>query len=170
MQCKFWLCRSCLNVHTTLHSQRAQIQLRPWMGSSSGFAPSSDCNACSTNVQARLQCGSKDCGFSLCMACLHNSPKLEKSLEEHIGKNTTHLMLFAMYPEEWRLTQEWRIDPRIDPRISPKISPCPCLDSDRSVSICHCERCHARELLCQISPFPLPSKLISRWRYSNWDW
>lgn len=134
MQCKFWLCRSCRSVHTTLHSQRIRVQMRQWLDFSSEFEPVSDCSKCSTHAWARLQCGSKDCGHSLCVACFHSSLSRDRFLEEHLEKNPMHQVFFAIYPEKWRVTQ------------ARKISPCVCLDPSRPVSVSHCERCHARKL------------------------
>lgn len=139
MECKYWLCRNCRNVHTTLHPQRVRIQLRQWMKSSIDFAPS-DCNECSKHTLARLQCGSKGCGYSLCMWCLQSSSKRHKSLEEHIAKNMTHLMFFAFYPEKWRVTEKRRVAEKWKP------DSCTCLKLADSIS--HCERCHSRELFC----------------------
>jgi hypothetical protein len=108
MECKFWLCRGCRNVHTTLHSQRIRVEMRQWIDFSSEYRPVSNCSECSTIQRARLQCTSKDCSHSLCVGCFHSSVNLDKFLKDHLEKSPTHKELFAIYPEEWSVAEEWK--------------------------------------------------------------
>jgi hypothetical protein len=108
VQCKFWLCRKCLNVHTTLHFQRMRVKMRPWKKLSIEFEAMSTCNEYSSIALARLQCGVNDCGYSLCLGCFHSSIKLDKFLEGHIQKQPMHKELLAIYPKEWYVTKAWR--------------------------------------------------------------
>jgi hypothetical protein len=111
LQCNLWICRKCRYVHTTLHSQRIQVELRQWVVTSSDFDPMSTCNKCSKPALARLQCKSQDCSQSLCLACFQNSISLDKFLEEHFEKFPTHKEFVAIHPEEWYVTEAWSQNP-----------------------------------------------------------
>jgi hypothetical protein len=137
-QCKYWLCCLCSDAHTAVHQgQRIPTRLLEWTDKSHDFFEECECQGCSRDARSRIECQHSLCGYALCLACFHRPSALEKFLADHAvlhaeKKQTLHadIMLQAIYPEDWHVTDRWRDES------------CSCLDPGRAPAVTHCERCH----------------------------
>lgn len=142
IDCPYWLCPGCNEVHRRAHKQSARVELTRWGAATPKFITEAVnlCHTCAPQKEVQAQIHCKHCPYALCLSCIHNDASRSKF---HVGHGIRHIMLgkplnfelLSVYPEGWFVT-EMR-----------GAQPCPCQERP-ATAIIHCQRCHILCVLC----------------------